>query len=130
MAECPWYVSAAAVRRYMEIRAQPLYRTGRAPVPGVVLSFDAASDDLIEYAAATWQRYQADPVRQPRITRTGAYQYRGPGPLRLGLVVSMDRRREGSKPQLVDVIPTHAGRGAVRKANIPGQRNTDRDDDE
>lgn len=109
MAECPWYVSAAAVRRYIEIRAQPLYRSGRAPVPGVVLSFDVASDELIEYAAVTWQRYQANPDREPSITRTGAYQYRGPGPLRLGLVVSMASRPEGSKPQLVDVIPTHAG---------------------
>lgn len=109
MAECPWYVSAAAVRRYMEIRRTPLRRSDRAEVPGVELSFDDASDELLEYAAATWQRYQADPARRPTITRTGAYQYRGPGPLRLGLVVVMERRPEGPKPQLVDVVPPHAG---------------------
>jgi len=111
MAECPWYVTAHAVRRFMAIRTQSLHRKGRPPVPGVTLSFDDASDELIEYAAATWQRYQvADPPIEPRITRTGAYQYRGPGPLRLTLIVSMERRPEGSKPQLVDVLPTHAGR--------------------
>jgi hypothetical protein len=109
MAECPWYVTAHAVRQYMRIRAQPLHRKDRAPVPGVTLSFDDASDALIEYAAETWQRYQADPARAPSITRTGAYQYRGPGPLRLTLVVSMERRPEGPKPQVVDVVGTHAG---------------------
>lgn len=109
MADCPWYVTAHAVRRYMAIRQEPLHRKGRAPVPGVSLSFDDASDELIEYAAATWQRYDASTDLEPRITRTGAYQYRGPGPLRLSLVVVMERRPEGPKPQLVDVVATHAG---------------------
>jgi hypothetical protein len=108
MAECPWYVSAAAVRRYIEIRRQPLHRgRGRRSVPGVELSFDEASDVLIEYAAQTWQRYLAEPDRQPKITRTGAYLYRGPGPLRLSLIVSMEQRSEGPKGQVVDVLPTH-----------------------
>ncbi len=109
MAECPWYVTAAAVRRFIEIRRTELRRRGRAPVPGVALAFDDASDKLIEYAAATWQRYEAEPEREPKITRTGAYAYRGPGPLRLTLIVAMERRPEGPKPQLVDVLPTHAG---------------------
>ena len=97
MANCPWYVSAYAVRRYQEAAR-------RSDV-----SFDVASDELIEYCAAAWARYQTDPSRKPSVTRTGAYQYRGPGPLRLGLIVSMEVRPEGPKPQLVDVIPTHAG---------------------
>jgi hypothetical protein len=89
MAECPWYVSAAAVRRYMALAG--------------VADFDDASDALIEYAAETWRRYQADAARAPKVTRTGAYVYRGPGPRRLKLVVSMATRAEGDKPQLVDV---------------------------
>lgn len=108
---CPWYVSAAAVRRYMEIRRTPLHRRDRAPVLGVVLAFDDASDELLGYAAATWARYEASADLKPKITRTGAYVYRGPGPLRLGLVVEMERRPEGPKPQVVDVVPTHAGGG-------------------
>lgn len=109
MANCPWYVSASAVRRYMEIMRQPVHRPRHAPVPGEDLSFDDASDRLIEYAAATWQRYQGE-ERQPKITRTGAYQYRGPGPHRLTLIVSMERRPEGPLGQVVDVLPMHAGR--------------------
>lgn len=95
MATCPWYVSAAAVRRYMTIVG--------------ATDFDAASDALIEYCAASWQRYLDAPERKPRITRTGAYQYRGLAPRSLGLVVVMPERDEGAKPQLVDVLPTHGG---------------------
>lgn len=109
MPECPWYVSAAAVRRYMEIRRQPLRRKDRPPVPGVSLTFDDASDELIEYADATWQRYLQNPDLEPKINHTGAYQYRGPGPLRLTLIVSMERRPEGPKGQVVDLLGTHAG---------------------
>lgn len=103
--ECPWYVTAHAVRRYQEIRRAPFHPgEGRAVVPGVDLSFDDASDALIQYAAETWQRYLAEPDRKPRVTRTGAYAYRGPRPLRLQLIVSMERRSEGPKGQVVDVI--------------------------
>lgn len=95
--QCPWYVTAHAVRKYQAA-------AGRHRI-----SFDDASDELIEYAAETWRRYLADPSRRPRLTRTGVYQYRGPAPLRLALVVVMEKRDEGVKPQLVDVLPTHAG---------------------
>lgn len=104
---CPWYITVAAVKRYMTIRARPLRRKGRPDVPGVILTFDDASDALIQYAAETWQRYLDTPEMEPRITHNGAYQYRGPGPLRLSLIVSMTRRSEGPKPQVVDVLPTH-----------------------
>lgn len=89
MAECPWYVSAAAVRKYMAIARRA--------------DFDNASDELIEYCARTWQAYEGSD-RQPKITRTGLYEYVGPRPWRLALTVVMDRRPEGGpKPQLVDV---------------------------
>lgn len=105
MAECPWYVSAHAVRAYQNIIRRPMHQgQGRPVVPGVDLSFDDASDRLIEYAAETWQRYLANPDRQPQISRTGAYIYRGPRPHRLQLVVSMSIRPEGPKGQLVDVV--------------------------
>jgi len=95
VSKCPWYVTAHAVRQYMAIRR--------------LTSFDDSSDELIEYAAATWRRYVAETERQPKVTRTGAYMYRGPGPLRLTLIVSAENRPEGPKQQVVDVLPTHAG---------------------
>lgn len=107
MAEVPWYVSAAAVRSYQAL--------------GGPADFDDASDALIEMAAATWRAYQADPARKPGITKTGAYRYRGPGPLRLQLIVSMAERAEGDKPQLVDVVASSAaggsgsGRGSIER---------------
>jgi hypothetical protein len=100
---CPWYVTAHAVERYMEIRRHQRREKGRALIPAVELSFKDASRELIEYAAATWQLYEGTD-KTPTITRTGAYQYRGGRPLRLHLIVSMSVRPEGRKPQLVDVI--------------------------
>ncbi len=108
MLECPWYASAHAVRRYIE-------------VTGSKLSFDDASDELIAYCSRAWLRYQGTD-RQPKVARSGgAYVYRGPGPHRLGLVVVMERRPEGPKPQLVDVLPTSAAsRGpAVERDSRP-----------
>ena len=75
-------------------------------------SFDDASDDLIDLCARTWKRYLT-PVEgdatgrllQPATSKTGAYIYRGPPPLRLRFVVAMGRRPEGEKPQVVDVLP-------------------------
>jgi hypothetical protein len=113
MAECPWYVTAAAVRKYVAVTRSSL-------------SFDDASDELIEYAAATWQRYQGTD-REPKIGRTGAYMYRGPGPLRLTLLVSMERRPEGPKPQLVDVGPPRpSNTNAKKKLTLSAVRRQER----
>ena len=97
MATCPWYVSAHAVRRWMMI-------TGR----NAEEHFDDASDELIELAAATWARYE-EGGRAPKVSRTGAYVYRSAYVTvrgrrdRVDMVVSMERRPEGPKPQLVDL---------------------------
>jgi hypothetical protein len=42
--------------------------------------------------------------RKPRRLRSGALCYRGPRPLRLGLVVTTGRRPEGELPQLVRAL--------------------------
>lgn len=99
MANCPWYISAAAVRRY------------QALVPRAARGFDDASDELIGLCAAIWERYERNPDLAPGITRTGAYTYRGGQPLRLQIVVSMERRSEGDKPQVVDVVGADLRRG-------------------
>lgn len=112
MGPCPWYVSAAAVRRYQAL--------------GGPAEFDDASDALIEMAAETWRRYQADPSRAPKVSRTGVYVYRGPGPLRLQLVVSMATRVEGGKPQLVDVAAGSEIGGGGSAAEIKRRRNAKR----
>ena len=92
---CPWYVSAHAVRRYVVLT-------------GSRLAFDDASDELIERAAACWRRYTGNPALAPAVSKTGAYVYREAGHdrvrRRLRFVVEMDRRPEGPKPQVVDVV--------------------------
>lgn len=102
MPDCPWYVSAAAVRRYMAL--------GGAPG----LAFDDASDELIERCAEVWQRYQANPALAPKISHTGAYIYRGAGNRRIEVLVSMEQRPEGNKSQVVDVIGVETARGRRR----------------
>jgi len=94
---CPWYVSAAAVRKYQQL------------VPAAPRDFDDASDELIERAADCWRRYETNPELEPTITRTGAYVYREAGSdrggrRRLRFVVAMGARTEGAKPQVVDVV--------------------------
>ncbi len=91
MADCPWYVTAHAVRRF----------AARARWGG---GFDDASDLLIELCAEVWQRYQRNLTLRPDPTHTGAYQYRGPGPHRLTIIVAPEARPEGPKWQVVDVI--------------------------
>lgn len=108
MADCPWYVSAHAVRRYQALGGA----AGK--------SFDDASDELIERCAEVWQRYQANPDLAPRIGRTGAYIYRGPGNGRVEVLVSMERRPEGDKPQVVDVISLEHGRGRRHRRGSVG----------
>lgn len=95
MSDCPWYVTAHAVDRWCALR--------HLDAPRGSAAWDDASDALIEYAARCWANYQAHPERTPRLTNTGAYVYRGPRPGQYRLVVSMERRPEGPKPQLVDV---------------------------
>jgi hypothetical protein len=97
MPTCPWYVSAHAVRRYIELTRSSL-------------SFDDASDALIELCARTWAHHQTT-GKQPTISRTGAYVYRTPRPERLKLVVSTTPRPEGPKDQVVDVGPAFEGQG-------------------
>lgn len=99
MTTCPWYVSAAAVRAWQAIRVE-------AP-----RDFDAASDALIELCAATWAERYADGERAPKTTRTGAYVYRTTRRYgALQLLVSAQRRDEGGKQQLVDVLPSSTDR--------------------
>ena len=95
---CPWYITAHAVRRWLEITRRP---AGEA-------HFEDARIELVALAADTWARYE-QAHREPRITRTGAYQYRsaytqiGRSRTKVDLIVSMEVRPEGPKPQLVDV---------------------------
>jgi hypothetical protein len=94
------------VRRYQEL------------VPAAPREFDDASDELISECAAVWARYQKNADLAPKITRTGAYVYRGGMPLRLQVVVAMGRRDEGAKPQVVDVVGAEAtGDDARRRQN-------------
>jgi hypothetical protein len=88
---CPWYVTVHAVHRYQEL------------VPDASREFDDARNELIELAAAIWHRYESKPQLMPSVTRTGGYQYRGPGPLRMVVVVGQPGAG-GGKPPLVDVV--------------------------
>lgn len=93
---CPWYVSATAVRKYMQIAG--------------ARDFDDASDELIDLCAEVASRYAEQPDRKPRVTPSGLLVYRGPKPLRLQIIVSVTPRPEGPKPQVVDVRPSHDAR--------------------
>jgi len=107
MPPCPWYVSAHAVDRYAALLGRPVARGSAA--------WDAASDELIEQCALVWARYLKDPTLAPSVTKTGAYQYRGPRPLRISIVVSMARREEGATGQVVDVTSLETARNQRRK---------------
>jgi hypothetical protein len=89
MAECPWYVSAKAVREYMALTD--------------ATDFDDASDALIELCARTWENYRARNGK-PKPRDNGMLLYRGPRPRQFRLVVSTAKRPEGDKPQLVSVL--------------------------
>jgi hypothetical protein len=95
----PWYISARAVRDYLALRGRQIVDDGPA--------WDRAERELIEMAAAT-----VASGREPRALDTGALRYRGPKPLRLGLVVVPAPRVEGDLPQLVRVLPSHGGETA------------------
>lgn len=89
----PWYISAAAVRDYLAITRQPAVEDGPA--------WERARGELIRIAEDTIAS-----SRQPARERSGALRYRGPKPLRLGLIV-MPSYVEGRSPQLVRVLPSH-----------------------
>lgn len=96
MSRCPWYISTRAVRRYLEIEDRPVVSDG----PG----FERAEEELIQMALATMAS-----ERVPRHIHQHLLTYRGPKPRRHQLIVSTARRTEGDLPQLVDVVPAHAG---------------------
>jgi len=102
MSECPWYVTAAAAREYQALR------------PRAARDFDAARDDLIGLCADVWKRYETTPELAPRVGRTGLYLYRGPTPLRIEIAVSMERRSEGPKGQVVAVLSVEREDEAAR----------------
>ncbi|MBN1610856.1 MAG: hypothetical protein JW940_29765 [Polyangiaceae bacterium] len=91
----PWYLSARAVRDYLVL-------TGRDPKDED--AFASGEDELAEL------------VRRAQFVRTqdnGLQQWRLTGTPRLRLLVSTRARPEGNLPQLVRVLPKHAGgRGA------------------
>jgi hypothetical protein len=108
---CPWYVTAHAVDRYAAL-------TGRRAPRGSP-AWDDISDELIERCAAIWARYEGNPELRPGVSKTGAYVYRGAGSRgRVTVVVSMERRPEGPKPQVVDVASVESDR-APRKRTSP-----------
>lgn len=90
----PWYITASAVHDYAA-----LARLG-----------DSADDDVFARAEVALMELAEETVasgRKPRLMDSGALVYRGPRPLRLGLVVVTERRPEGPLPQLVRVLPEH-----------------------
>jgi len=93
----PWYISARAVRDYLAICRLPVVDDGP--------EFDRAALELQTMAEET-----VASRRQPAVLDSAALRYRGPKPLRLGLVVVPAPREEGDLPQLVRVLPGHAGR--------------------
>ena len=97
---CPWRITARAVERF------------QALVPQASRDFDEARAELVGLAAGVWERYERNPDLKPAITRTGAYQYRGPLPLRLAVVVAMNRAPES--PALVDVVGAELGNADKR----------------
>lgn len=96
--KCPWYISVAAVKKYLAIVGRPVVEDG----PG----FDRAERELMEMAIATMAS-----DRVPKHTNQRLLRYRGPKPHRLQLIVSTELRAEGKLPQLVDVWPEHARAG-------------------
>jgi hypothetical protein len=94
--KCPWFITGHAVRRYQEL------------VSTAAADFPAARDELIEVAAAIWERYQRNPDLKPTTTRTGAYHYRGGLPLRLQVIVS-------PRLELVDVVGSEQRRAPLAR---------------
>jgi len=97
----PWYVSGYVVHRWLAITRRDESHYADALV------------ELQQLARATMDRYERPrddgSLPEPRVTRTGAYQYRSAYTRIRGVrtqvdfIVSMKVRAEGPKPQLVDI---------------------------
>ena len=92
----PWYIGAAAVRRYLEVTQERL-------------SFDAATEKLTGICADIRRKYQERADLKPRRLDSGAYVFRGPSPERLRFVVAPDAGSAGRMPQLIGILPGHSG---------------------
>lgn len=93
MSPCPWYISAAAVRKYLAIVGRRVVDDGP--------EFDRAERELMDEAIATLAS-----ERVPKQMRAQhLLQYRGGPPRRMRFIVSTARRKEGPLPALVDVLP-------------------------
>lgn len=88
MARGPWYISASAVRDYLQITRQPVVDHGP--------EFASAEKELIAICEKASEK-------RPRRLFNGQLQYRGGRPLRLRLIVS--EQSEGPLPALVQVLP-------------------------
>ena len=88
--DCPWYISAHAVRRYCVLRGWD---------GGDEDSFARAEDELFEIASQL-------ATKQPALQGNGLLRYRAGRPTRWQYLVSTADRAEGELPQLVDVRPS------------------------
>lgn len=93
----PWYISARAVREYLSIVGRPDDDGGP--------QWAIATEELQEMARYALGGSQ---LRKPVRGHLDLLVYRGPKPLRLGLVVSEAKRPEGPLNQLVSVNVGHA----------------------
>ncbi len=102
MTDCPWYVTAHAVRRWLAITG----RSGEA-------HFEDARIELVQLCADTWERYETagkapkptlrqDPSAPTYSYRSAYTRVRG-SRTQVDLIVSMAVRPEGPKPQLIDI---------------------------
>lgn len=105
----PWYISAAAVRDYMRI-------AGLSPAD------DGPDWDLAERELLRQARAIVEAGKQGRELEANRYQFRGGKPLRLRMIVSFERKAEGDLPQLIAVLPDHAGRTEPYRQSYGGER--------
>lgn len=91
-----WYISARAVREYLAIVGRPDDDGGP--------EWSRAENEL----QAMGQKALGGGQLRKLVPGTTLLRYRGPKPLRLGLLVSEEPRAEGPLPQLVSVNAGHA----------------------
>lgn len=114
MTTCPWYISARAVREYLELTGRPAATDGP--------EWDRAERELMELAEKCAELERLG-IKQPQpvASSPGLVRYRGPRPLRLNLVVSTAQRPEGGLPQLVNVVGSAASDAARRGPRRTGR---------